>query len=82
MAVVHDALQAFLIDVRDLGSALVHKRKLVWMLGRENLNASAYQLLLDEWKLIAGKNAPLRGFQRDGNFTFVMQEPEDVETWT
>lgn len=79
----HEVLQSFLIDVRDRGSARIEKKKLAWMLGRLNLNQSAYQLLLDEWHQIAWPEQLLLGFEGGtADFTFVTQMPTPVKEWT
>lgn len=73
-------LHSFLIDVRDAGSARIDRRKLAWMLGRTNLNASAWQLLLEEWEEIVSTPTTLRGFRIGEKFTFLAHEGEPVTT--
>lgn len=77
----HEILQLFLIDVRDKGSARIDRRKLAWMLGRTNLNASAYQLLLEEWGQIGGEPSDLLGFQSGDELTFSARPASAVTGW-
>ena len=77
----HDLLQAFLIEVRDQGSNRTDRRKLAWMLGRQNLNASAYELLLGEWEQLGEDRKTLRGFQHGDSLTFTIANSEAVVGW-
>ncbi len=77
----NEVLQSFLLDVRDKGSARVDRRKLAWMVGRINLNASAFQLLLEEWEQIGGNRNELRGFQWGDEYTLMAGQPSNVSEW-
>jgi hypothetical protein len=77
----HEALQSFLLDVRDKGSARIDRRKLAWLLGRSNLNASAFQLLLEEWEQIGGEKQKLRGLQWGDDYTLTTHEATKVADW-
>lgn len=77
----HDLLQAFLIEVRDQGSNRTDRRKLDWMLGRQNLNASAYELLLNEWEQLGSDRKLLRGFQYGDYLTFTVANVEPIISW-
>ena len=78
----HEVLQAMLVDVRDMGSARVDRRKLAWMLGRINLNASAFQLLNEEWALVAPSGPQLLAFEWADQFTLQTKMPDLVRSWT
>jgi hypothetical protein len=75
-------LRSFLIDVRDMGSARIDRRKLAWMLGRTNLNASAWQLLIEEWEEIITTETTIRGFRIGDEYTFLTTNGEPVTEWT
>jgi hypothetical protein len=77
----HEVLQSFLLDVRHMGSAHVDKRKLAWMVGRVNLNASAFQLLLDEWEQIGEDRNKLYGFAWGDEYTLSVSPVEAVSNW-
>jgi hypothetical protein len=61
MAVKHDLIQAALQDVKLTGSARLNRKKLLWMIGRQNDSASAWGILLDEWEEIGGDRKALQG---------------------
>jgi hypothetical protein len=82
MKMKHEILQAFLVDVRDKGSARIDRRKLAWMLGRINLNAGAFLLLLEEWEQIGGERKRLRGFQWGDDYTLIAGDVANVTDWT
>lgn len=49
-----DLLQALLMEVRHYGSARVHKKVLMWMLGRKNEGEQGWEALLSEWEEVGG----------------------------
>lgn len=75
-------LRSFLIDVRDMGSGRIDRRKLAWMLGRTNLNASAWQLFIEEWEEICTSTTTIRGFRIGDDYTFITTDGEPVTAWT
>lgn len=76
-----DILQSLLVQVRWTGSAKIHKRELLWMLGRVNDHASAWSLLLDEWEEIGCASSNLHGIEQGDFITLISQESVGVTTW-
>ena len=77
-----DFLHSLLIDVRDRGSVCIEKRKLLWMMGRTNESAGAWEMLLGEWGEVGGQKQDLHGFEW-GNFINLMAKAPDnvAEDW-
>ena len=76
----NDLLHSILQDVRLTGSAQLHKRKLLWLLGRQNDNASAWGLLLDEWEEIAGDRSTLHGTWHGDTITLLNMASQQLST--
>ena len=78
MAVKQDLIHSVLQDVRLTGSAKVNRRKLLWMMGRQNDNASAWSLLLDEWEEIGGDRKALNGLWEGEAITLLKAKPDSI----
>lgn len=75
------ALHALLTNVRFTGSAKIHKRELLWMLGRVNDNASAWGLLIGEWEEIGCDPTELHGLEHGENITLIKDRPVAISRW-
>lgn len=83
MAANPSLIQGLLHDVTIYGSVCIHQRKLAWMLGRKNMNASAFELLLDEWNEELNEDrSKLRGLGHGNYYTIMIGEPEQITDWT
>lgn len=77
-----DLLQALLQDVRLTGSVQIHKRKLLWLMGRQNENAGAWSMLLDEWVEVAGDRDSLYGTWHGDQITLLNRSADQLSsTW-
>jgi dienelactone hydrolase len=77
-----DLLHSILMDVRDKGSTCIEKRKLLWMLDRQNESASAWAKLLEEWAEVGGEKDALRGFEWGGCITLTATKTNNIqELW-
>ena len=78
-----ELLHSLLIDVRDQGSVRIDKKKLMWMLGRFNESKTVWIGLIEEWQEIAGKKAPLFGFEWNQQIILTVDAPDNIgERWT
>lgn len=71
---MNEHLQAFLVDVRDQGSARVSRGKLAWMLNRQNVNETAFRLIQQEWEQILPNGRKLYVLNLGDEYTFTSDQ--------
>ena len=84
MARSNDFLRAFLMDVIAQGFASMDKRKLIWLLGKQQDRPQVWADLLSAWEDEGMDRKALSGAEYNGRILLIYNtqfEFDSVETW-